>query len=143
MGAEPPTATTYTITPVALTVGRFGTTRRETIDSTQPRYVNDPLNNQRVKVREVRILGSATVTDPALAAEINALLARKMSAGEAEYGARYPHLHAYIEAALASARAPAGFRRPTGDPALLDRLLYDTVCASGADAHEEMLHEHA
>jgi hypothetical protein len=63
-GAEPPAATVFTVTPLALTVGRFTTSRRETIDIRQPRYTADPLNTQRVKVREVRILGTASVTDP-------------------------------------------------------------------------------
>lgn len=76
-------------------------------------------------------LAAATVRDPALAAEINALLAVKMAAGEAHYGPRYPRIHAYIEQALAGERAPAGLRAPEGNGAELDALLHDAVLAPG------------
>lgn len=75
-------------------------------------------------------LAAATVEDPALGAEINALLAVKMAAGEAECAARFPRIHAFIEQALAQEPIPPDFRQPTAAPAVLDRLLYETVCGT-------------
>ena len=77
-------------------------------------------------------LAAATVDDPALAAEIRALLEQKMAAGEAEYGARFPRIHAFIEEALAAEPVVGDFRQPTGEPVALDRLLYRTVCEEEA-----------
>lgn len=76
-------------------------------------------------------LAAATVREAALAEEINALLALKMASGEAVCGERFPRLHAWIEAALAEAAPAAGWRTPEGDPAALDRLLYDAVRGVG------------
>ncbi len=75
-------------------------------------------------------LAAATVDDPALGAEINALLEVKMATGEAECGVRFPRIHAFIEQALAQEPVAHGFRQPTADPAGLDRLLYETVCGA-------------
>ncbi len=77
-------------------------------------------------------LADAMVTDVPLRDEINQLLAIKMAASEAEYGARFPRIHAFVEQALAAEAVPAEFRQGSGDPAALDAFLYATVMA---DSH--------
>lgn len=77
-------------------------------------------------------LADAMVTDAQLRDEINQLLAIKMAASEAEYGARFPRIHAFIEQALAAEAVPAEIRQGSGDPAALDAFLYATVMA---DSH--------
>jgi predicted nucleotidyltransferase len=72
-------------------------------------------------------LADVMVRDTALRDEINQLLAIKMESGEAEYGARFPRIHAFIERALAQEDVPADFRQATGNPTALDAFLYDTV----------------
>jgi len=79
-------------------------------------------------------LVDAMVQDPALHREINDLLAIKMQSREAEYSPRWPHIHAFIEAALANTAETAEQPHPTGDLAALDTLLYDTVAGFGQDA---------
>jgi len=66
--------------------------------------------------------------DAALIAEINALLAVKMRAGEAATSPRWLGIHAFIEAELArNAAEPATPIAPSFDTASLDALLYDTA----------------
>lgn len=77
-------------------------------------------------------LADAMVTDAPLRDEINQLLAIKMAASEAEHGARFPRIHAFVEQALAAEAVPAEFRQGSGDPAALDAFLYATVMA---DSH--------
>ncbi len=77
-------------------------------------------------------LADAMVTDAPLRDEINRLLAIKMAASEAEHGARFPRIHAFVEQALAAEAVPAEFRQGSGDPAALDAFLYATVMA---DSH--------
>lgn len=74
-------------------------------------------------------LAAATVQDPLLAEEINALLAVKMAAGEAQYGPRLPRLHAFIAAALELENVPPDSGVAQGGFAELDALLFDTVMA--------------
>jgi len=69
------------------------------------------------------------VDDPVLLDEINALLALKMRAGEAEYGPRRPAIHALIESELARAEHCPEYKRPEGDATELDRFLLETVTA--------------
>ncbi|KAF0812223.1 hypothetical protein IGB42_03213 [Andreprevotia sp. IGB-42] len=75
-------------------------------------------------------LADAMVTDLTLRDEINQLLTVKMSTGEAEYGARFPLIHAFIEQNLNLDSAPADYKKPQGDDAALDRLLFDAVHAA-------------
>ncbi|QNM97752.1 nucleotidyltransferase domain-containing protein [Chitinimonas koreensis] len=72
-------------------------------------------------------LAGTMVTDPALREEINQLLAIKMAAGEAEYGARFPRIHAFIEHELAADKPPADFKRPGGEESALDALLFNAI----------------
>lgn len=72
-------------------------------------------------------LAETMVTDMALLAEINQLLAIKMAAGEAEYGARFPLIHAFIEHELAQEADEADFAKPVGEVAALDALLWRAV----------------
>lgn len=75
-------------------------------------------------------LAARTVTDEALLADINALLEIKMRVGEAKSGPRRPLLNAFIEAELAKAQPlPAQQRGRSGETALLDALLLQTVIA--------------
>lgn len=78
-------------------------------------------------------LADVMVADAPLREEINRLLAIKMASSEAEYGARFPRIHAFVEQALAAQALPADFRQGGGDPAALDAFLYATVMA--ADTH--------
>ncbi|MEJ2792878.1 nucleotidyltransferase domain-containing protein [Iodobacter sp. LRB] len=78
-------------------------------------------------------LAQAMLADQsALAEEINQLLAVKMSAGEAEYGARFPCIHAFIEQTLAQEVAETSAPRPLAQLTSLDRLLYKAVHAEAA-----------
>ncbi|MHA6823694.1 nucleotidyltransferase domain-containing protein [Ralstonia pseudosolanacearum] len=77
-------------------------------------------------------LADVMVTDVPLREEINQLLAIKMASSEAEHGARFPRIHAFVEQALAAQALPADFRHGSGDPAALDAFLYATVMA---DSH--------
>lgn len=72
-------------------------------------------------------LADAMITDAALRAEINQLLAIKMAAGEAEHGPRFPLIHAYLETTLADLEKAPYFDRPDGQPEKLDRFLYEVV----------------
>lgn len=72
-------------------------------------------------------LVAGTLTDSALIAEINALLALKMQATESTYGPRRPHIHALIEAELLRAETNRDYKRPYGDTTELDRFLLETV----------------
>ena len=67
------------------------------------------------------------VTDATLRAEINALSAAKMRAGEAEYSPRWPGIHAFIAERLARADAEIEHPRPWRCRVELDRLLMQTV----------------
>lgn len=71
---------------------------------------------------------AGTVTDPALLAEIEQLLARKQRAGEEEYGERMDRIHAFIHQCLDEGRVsetlPDSERRDCRD---LDALLMRTV----------------
>ena len=69
------------------------------------------------------------VTDPALFAEINELLAIKMQANEAEYSPRWPHIHSFIESELMKNVVDADYKNPEGDAAELDAFLMQTVLA--------------
>ncbi|MGD7366514.1 DNA polymerase beta superfamily protein, partial [Ralstonia pseudosolanacearum] len=64
---------------------------------------------------------------PALRDEINALLAIKMQAGEAEHGPRFPLIHAYLETTLPTLEKAPFFDRPDGQTERLDRFLYEVV----------------
>ncbi len=77
-------------------------------------------------------LADVMVADAPLREEINRLLAIKMASSEAEYGARFPRIHAFVEQALAAQALPADFRQGGGDPAALDAFFYATVMA---DSH--------
>lgn len=74
-------------------------------------------------------LAEAMLKDqPELVDEINQLLEIKMRSGEAEYGARFPLIHAFIEQQLAAQDAVStNFRHPNGKLAMLDQLLHQTV----------------
>jgi len=72
-------------------------------------------------------LVAGTVTDVALLAEINELLAIKMSVGEAELGPRRPAIHGFIETMLREAEIGVVQKRPEGDVALFDAFLQRVV----------------
>jgi len=74
-------------------------------------------------------LAEALVTDVALLDEINALLAIKMSVAEAEYSARWPNIHAFIDNELARTPVDADYKKPEGDGTELDAFLLRTVLA--------------
>jgi uncharacterized protein len=73
-------------------------------------------------------LVAGIVDDAALLAEINRLLAVKMTAGEAEYSPRWPHIHAFIESELAREER-ALYKKPEGSTKALDAFLLETVYA--------------
>lgn len=77
------------------------------------------------------------ITDAALIAEINALLAVKMRAGEAATSPRWPGIHAFIEAELARHAAEPVQALPPAGKAPLDAMLFDTVLRYEPDAHTE------
>ena len=72
-------------------------------------------------------LVDGTVHEPAVRAELDALLALKMSANESEYGPRRPAIHALVETMLADAEHDREYKRPWGDVAMLDAFLRDVV----------------
>ena len=74
-------------------------------------------------------LAGYLVTDEALRAEINALLAIKMRSGEAEYSPRWPGIHAFVESELARTAVDADYKKPEGEAAALDAFLMRTVLA--------------
>jgi uncharacterized protein len=77
-------------------------------------------------------LVAGTVRDTALLNEINRLLEIKMQAGEAEYSARWPAIHAFIEQELLSAECNPDYKRPEGDARELDLFLKEVVLSSPA-----------
>ena len=74
-------------------------------------------------------LADATMTDPELKKEINALLKVKMSSGESQYGAPFPNIQAFIEEFFARQEIPEGYRQITSpeNDATLNQLLYQAV----------------
>jgi hypothetical protein len=72
-------------------------------------------------------LVAGTVPEPAVRAELDALLALKMSANESEYGPRRPAIHALVESMLADAAHHREYKRPWGDVAMLDTFLRDVL----------------
>lgn len=72
-------------------------------------------------------LVAGTVHDPAVLAEIDALLALKMGASEGDYGPRRPEIHALIEAMLADAAVEREYKRPCGEVAMLDAFLLNVL----------------
>lgn len=80
-------------------------------------------------MRFVELL-DGVVIDSLLRQEIDALLARKQRAGEAEYGAAMPRIHAFITQELARGETPPDLPRSEKACATrLDTLLYETVMA--------------
>lgn len=53
----------YEITPENLVVGRFQPARWERVETSNPLYVGDPLIDQTIRVREVRMVAAAKVAD--------------------------------------------------------------------------------
>jgi uncharacterized protein len=76
-------------------------------------------------------------TDAALIAEINALLAVKMRAGEAATSPRWPGIHAFIESELARNAQEPVQALPTKGAAPLDAMLFDTVLRFDPVARQE------
>jgi len=72
-------------------------------------------------------LAEATLDDPNVIGEINALLAEKMRAGEAASSPRREVLHAFIERELEAAQASVIVESHRTDSRELDRLLHDAV----------------
>jgi predicted nucleotidyltransferase len=72
-------------------------------------------------------LAEATLDDPAVITEINALLALTMRAGEAATGPRRPFLHDFIERELEAAQASVIVESHRVDSRELDSLLCDAV----------------
>lgn len=72
-------------------------------------------------------LMAGTVSDPLLRTEIEALLARKRQAGEAEHGPRRERIHAFIEQQLAQLERPPLSDATRRDASALNRLLMQTV----------------
>ena len=72
-------------------------------------------------------LAEATLDDPGVISEINALLAVKMRAGEAATSPRREVLHAFIERELREAQAAVVADARRTDARALDRLLHDAV----------------
>lgn len=59
--------------------------------------------------------------------ESNKLLAVKMQVGEAEYSARWPTFHAFIEEELLTVERNPDYKKPEGDAGALDRFLENVV----------------
>ncbi|WP_051279334.1 nucleotidyltransferase domain-containing protein [Chitinilyticum aquatile] len=78
-------------------------------------------------MRFATLVDALLADQPALCAEIDALLARKMAASEGEYGARMPCIHDWIASQLAEDVEPPDFDRPPTDSARLDALLWQQV----------------
>lgn len=76
------------------------------------------------------------VADAELIAEINALLAVKMRAGESATSPRWPGIHAFIEAELARNAAEPVQALPAAGQAPLDAMLCDTVLRYDLDARK-------
>lgn len=72
-------------------------------------------------------LAEATVADAGLIAEINALLAVKMRAGEAATSPRWPAIHEFIVSELTAAETHAPLDPVRGSVAVLDNFLLSTV----------------
>jgi predicted nucleotidyltransferase len=72
-------------------------------------------------------LAEATLGEPAVIAEINALLAVRMRAGETAASPRREPLHAFIERELEAAQASVIVQSHRPDSRELDRLLRDAV----------------
>ena len=71
-----------------------------------------------------------TVADPLLRLEIDALLAIKQRAGEAQYGDARPAIQAFIEAELARGETPPELPvSAKAEAKALDSLLWQTVMA--------------
>ena len=79
-------------------------------------------------------LVAGTVTDAVLLDEINRLLAIKMQVGEAEYSARWPAIHAFIEHELQNAERNPDYKRPEGDACVLDQFLTQVVLSRPASS---------
>ena len=82
-------------------------------------------------------LVAATSLDPALVAEIDALLEVKMRAGEASTSPRWVGLHDFIERELAAAEAHSFAQQPKADTAPLDAFLHDAVRHFDARPHDD------
>ena len=72
-------------------------------------------------------LVAATSLDPALVAEIDALLEVKMRAGEAATSPRWAGIHDFIEREPDAAEAHSFAKQPKVDTAVLDAFLHDAV----------------
>jgi uncharacterized protein len=72
-------------------------------------------------------LVASLVGDPGLLDEINRLLEIKMRAGEAEYSARWPQIHSFIEGELARDAMSMDYKKPNGGADELDAFLMETV----------------
>ncbi|KVN43985.1 nucleotidyltransferase domain-containing protein [Burkholderia ubonensis] len=72
-------------------------------------------------------LVAGTVHEPAVLAELDALLELKMRAGEGEYGPRRPAIHALVESMLADAEHDREYKRPWGEVGMLDAFLRDVI----------------
>ncbi|MGR8936141.1 MAG: nucleotidyltransferase domain-containing protein [Gammaproteobacteria bacterium] len=88
-------------------------------------------------------LVAGTVHDTALLQEINALLAAKMRVDEAEYGPRWPAIHAFIDDCLTESKPPPAMAKADGDSAALDLFLYETLLALAAFPHSHAPHRNA
>lgn len=76
-------------------------------------------------------LVDALVTEPAVRASIDELLAIKRQASESEYGAPFPAINAFLDHQLGRLErtTPPSTDQPL-DFSVLDRLLHDTVLSS-------------
>ena len=72
-------------------------------------------------------LADAMVASDLLKQEINALLAIKMTSGEAKEGPPFPRIQQFIVETLQEDKPPQGYKQPSGDVSQLDRLLFDLV----------------
>ncbi len=72
-------------------------------------------------------LANACIKDAPLRAEINALLRRKMCAGEAEYSPRFLGIHDFIQSELEAHQIAPDFKKVSGDVKALDDLLMDCI----------------
>jgi uncharacterized protein len=77
-------------------------------------------------------LVAGTVTDVVLRDEINRLLAIKMQVKEAEYSARWPVIHEFIEHELQNAECNTDYKRSEGDAHELDQFLQEVVLSWSA-----------
>ncbi|WP_310630159.1 nucleotidyltransferase domain-containing protein [Paraburkholderia sp.] len=72
-------------------------------------------------------LVAGTVKEAAVVAEVDALLEVQMRAGEGEYGARRPAVHALIVGMLGEAEVGREYKRPWGEVGMLDGFLREVV----------------